>query len=198
MGHLCNLPCFVTLFQQVNDQFFFVVFIWWHTPTIVIGLVYKQMIFDIRVTAFSWPLSLLPHFSLLHMLFFMSFWCRTTYIILICTQSNFFLKFFPKHCCYYGCSNKCGGPMATGSLTLQTLRQVPKTHGSFHSLFFDSSAFQDIVFFTDGNGNDELEHRSYFFFVAAVANTNRFSIFAILPYWLLIPYGPPMGFNDFL
>jgi hypothetical protein len=41
----------------------------------------------------------------------MSFWCRTTYIILICTQSNFFLKFFPKHCRDDGRSNKRGGPI---------------------------------------------------------------------------------------
>ena len=57
-------------------------------------------------------------------------------------------------------------------------------------LLFGNSALWAIVFFTDGDGYDELEDRPYFF--VTVAKTKRCGVFAILLYWLLIPYGPTM------
>lgn len=45
-------------------------------------------------------------------------------------------------------------------------------------LLFGNPALWAVVFFTDGDGNNELKHSSYFFVFAA--KTKRFRIFAIL------------------
>jgi hypothetical protein len=69
------------------------------------------MIFDIRVTAFSWPLSMLPYFfGDTYVVFYVVF-DGDQHNFSICAQKQLFPKFFPEYCRDYGCSKKCGGPI---------------------------------------------------------------------------------------